>query len=242
MLLLRSVVVCQLLLRSFGGFATPTTSSSMERRIDRIARLVGPSPFDGESSALVQIEEEYKKPAGSRIVLSETDAGTLVVSVPGRRLGAADAGQATFAAAWISIVGAWTASAAAASPFFALFSTPFWFAGVRMARDLVPVSTTIVVGKYAWELTTEGPLGRTKTISAGATRDLDRAEVEVEAYVNDSPVTSLRLVEGVNEYAVRGLAPIEQKWLADLLNAWLKRIDEEDDDQLPPANNLISSS
>lgn len=151
-------------------------------------------------------------------------AHSQIVEVPGRRWRASDAGQASFVAVWLSIVGAWTAGAMAASPFFALFSTPFWLAGVRMAKDLVPSSTIVSIGKYAWEIATNTPLKSSPKVVSGATVDLDEAKLAIDAYVNDSPVTSLRLVEGVNEHVVRGLAPVEQQFLADLINAWLDHL------------------
>lgn len=232
---MKFVVQLGLLVRTYCVVAL-VSSSRLDRRAWKVARLLGPSPLEENTLVVPRLIEAkgLKKPAGSRLVVSETDAGTLVVEVPGRRLRASDAGQATFAAVWLSIVGVWTAGALAASPFFALFSTPFWLAGLRMARDLVPSSTTISLGAYAWEVTTTTPLEGTTTVG-GATPDLDSAKLSVEAYVNDQPVTSLRILEGVNSYVVRGLEPVEQQFVADLINAWLDHLHDEHDEERSPA-------
>ena len=72
-----------------------------------------------------------RQPAGSRVVVSKTDAGTLVIDVPARGFGADTLFSAAFAVAWFSGVGAWTAAAVTTGPLAALFSLPFWLAGAR---------------------------------------------------------------------------------------------------------------
>lgn len=88
---LRALLVGQLLLRScVAGFAASLLwpSSRLERRAEKMARLLGPSPLDekddkvedGCPHALVEVcsARGIRKPAGSRVLISETDAGTLV--------------------------------------------------------------------------------------------------------------------------------------------------------------------
>jgi len=203
--------------------------SRLDRRASRLTALLGHRDDD----EAVQVMR--RQPKGSRLVVSETDAGTLVVEVPGIQRFTADyAGQAAFAVVWLSIVASWTASAAVASaPIFALFSAPFWVAGVKMTKDLLPTSTRLSIGTFAWEMTTSSVAG--DRIESGATADLDAARIDVDSYYNDQPITTLRLVEGVNEFVVPGLAPVEQRWLRDQINHHLLRLrettpDDDDDD------------
>jgi hypothetical protein len=74
-----------------------------------------------------------KKPAGSRVELTNT-SGRLDIEIPPQGLSGANIGTGLFAVAWNAFVAFWTVSALAGGGIlFALFSAPFWYAGVQLA-------------------------------------------------------------------------------------------------------------
>jgi hypothetical protein len=74
-----------------------------------------------------------KKPAGSRVQLTNT-SGRLDIEIPPQGLSGANIGTGLFAVAWNAFVAFWTVSALAGGGIlFALFSAPFWYAGVQLA-------------------------------------------------------------------------------------------------------------
>lgn len=177
----------------------PTT----ELRARQLSRLLGSIDDDNETA--------LRRPAGSTIEVSKTDAGTLVIKVPPQA--PRDWSKLAFATTWCGVVAVWTAGAIASAPIFAAFSVPFWMAGARLLRETYVAATVVTIGEYAFEI---------NNIS-GSTADLDEAKVVVDAWVNGEPVTTLRLVEGITEHVVAiGLARKEQDWLVGIINDSLR--------------------
>ncbi|MEW5312551.1 MAG: hypothetical protein WDW38_004178 [Sanguina aurantia] len=77
---------------------------------------------------------QLSRPAGSRVVLERT-AGRLDINIPPKGMGADTLFTASFALAWNAFVAFWTFGALASGGIlFALFSAPFWLAGVQLGR------------------------------------------------------------------------------------------------------------
>ncbi|KAH9320533.1 hypothetical protein KI387_015172, partial [Taxus chinensis] len=74
-------------------------------------------------------------PAGTKVILTRTPS-QLNISIPPGGITAEIAGTGTFAVAWNVFIAFWTGSAIrmGAPLFFTLFSLPFWFVGIRLAR------------------------------------------------------------------------------------------------------------
>mmetsp|Transcript_20380 Transcript_20380/g.26420 ORF Transcript_20380/g.26420 Transcript_20380/m.26420 type:complete len:268 (+) Transcript_20380:90-893(+) len=203
------------------------TSSLFERRAHKLVRLLGEDE-QRSISPTTEARVLQRTPAGSRIQVSTTEAGTLEVLIPARRPGLDTALPAAFTLTWFGIVGVWTAGALVASPAFAAFSLPFWLAGARLASDTLidpATSTKITIGIYAFEITTYF-LGKTIRQIVGSTEDLSQAILITDGYINGEPVTSIRLIEGVNQHRIAGLAPIEIEWLCSLINDQISNLQE----------------
>jgi len=129
----------------------------------------------------------------------------------------------------------WTVSALAGGGILlALFSLPFWAAGASLAkqafgRQLVREHLEISLNK--WRLQQQVALARGSEPDwargggkelGGRTRDLSGAAMQVMGYVNGQPQGQLVLREGVESYSFgEGLDPLEQQWLASVINAHL---------------------
>ena len=97
-------------------------------------------------------------PRNSRVQVTRS-GDTLIVEVPPDGLSANTAAQGGFAVLWNVSVGLWTAGAlAGAGPVFALFSLPFWWAGVSISKAAVTgalLRETLTVSAQEWALTQE---------------------------------------------------------------------------------------
>lgn len=97
-------------------------------------------------------------PRGSRVQITRSD-DTLIVEIPPDGLSSSTATQGAFAVLWNVSVGVWTAGAlASAGPLFALFSLPFWWAGVSVSKAAVAsalLRETLTVSSRDWALTQE---------------------------------------------------------------------------------------
>ncbi|MCB0637588.1 MAG: hypothetical protein KDC54_13255 [Lewinella sp.] len=75
-------------------------------------------------------------PAGATIQLQEKYDGSTEIFLPARGLKGQDIFQVFFLLFWFGFITVWTLGAASGSTFFALFSIPFWIAGLVMAVNL----------------------------------------------------------------------------------------------------------
>jgi serine/threonine protein kinase len=112
---------------SFTRWLKRMTEPSLSRRFRTVREAI-----EGlDQSLQVRSLTIAEKPAGSRIQLKkDTDSFELVL--PSAGLDGSTLFLIPFAIAWNSFVLFWTAMAGQASIFFALFSLPFWTAGISM--------------------------------------------------------------------------------------------------------------
>lgn len=112
---------------SFTRWLKRMTEPSLSRRF-RTAR----EAIEGlDQSLQVRSLTAVEKPAGSRVQLKK-DADSFDLVLPPTGLNGGTLFLIPFAIAWNSFVFFWTAMASQASIFFALFSLPFWTAGLSM--------------------------------------------------------------------------------------------------------------
>jgi len=167
------------------------------------------------------LSRRRRAPAGTRAVLTRTDAGSLDLRLPARGLSLEDAPTAAFAGAWLATIGLWTRGALAASPVMAVASLPFWLVGAQLVGRVAvaPLTTAhLTIGEFAWTLDLGGP---NASRVGGATDDLDGAEAAAGDDADGG--AALVLAEGVRRHALRvPLTPPEVAWLADEINGWLR--------------------
>lgn len=97
-------------------------------------------------------------PTGSRLQV-DSAGGQLVIETPPAGLSGSVAATGAFAVAWNAFVAFWTVGAfAGGGVLFALFSTPFWFAGATMLRSTVLgalLRESVVLGSDGWQVKQE---------------------------------------------------------------------------------------
>lgn len=139
------------------------------------------------------------------------------VEIPPAPLSGATLGTGAFAVAWNAFVLTWTLGAlAGGGVLFALFSLPFWVAGVGLARSALAgalLKERVQVGVGRWGIQQElavlkeGALtwtGLGAKALEGKTQDLSQCRVHVAGYVNGVPQTVLQLKEGARGGQVDG--------------------------------------
>ncbi|DBA82766.1 hypothetical protein WJX77_011526 [Trebouxia sp. C0004] len=179
---------------------------------------------------------KFRQPAGSRCTVKRS--GTkLSVEIPPAKLGSEQAYTGAFAIAWNAFVAFWTVGAlAGGGVLFALFSLPFWFAGVSLGKTALAgslIRENLDIGQQKWSLSQHLPFvkagaprwsGGGKEIS-GRTRDLSGASMVTAGYVNGIQRTHIQLTEGVRQHIIgEGLSRTEQVWLTSAINEHLKRL------------------
>ena len=119
---------------------------------------------------------------------------------------------------------------------FALFSLPFWFAGVTLGKSALAgslIKENIEIGQQKWRSSQHLPWvksGKPKWSAGGKefegrTRDLQGASMVTAAWVNGKPQTHIRLTEGVRQHIIgEGLSRQEQVWLTSAVNEHLKSL------------------
>ena len=179
---------------------------------------------------------KFRQPAGSRAVVKRS--GTkLSIEVPPAKLGTDQAYTGAFALAWNAFVAFWTVSALAGGGIlFALFSVPFWFAGVTLGKSALAgslIRENIEIGQQKWRISQHLPwvkAGKPKWSGGGKelggrTRDLQGASMSTAAWVNGVPQTHIRLTEGVRQHIIgEGLSRQEQVWLTSAINEHLRNL------------------
>lgn len=179
---------------------------------------------------------KLRQPAGARCKVKRS--GTkLSVEIPPAKLGSEQAYTGAFAVAWNAFVAVWTISALAGGGIvFALFSLPFWAAGVSLGKTALAgslIKEDLDIGQQKWQMSQHLPFVRAgaprwtgggKEIS-GRTRDLQGACMVTSGYVNGVQQTYVQLTEGVRQHILgEGLSRTEQIWLTAAINEHLKRL------------------
>jgi len=236
-------------LSAAGGDDEPSADlEAVQRTRDRLAARI--DPYRDELAPRGNRRSRHRMPGGARSRLSRTDAGTLLVEIPGESLVSSSAlfGGA-FSIAWFSAIGSFTASAlATASLGAALFSAPFWFAGAAVVRQTILDPTrraSLELGDYAWSLRSEAALGLAARDESGDAEDVEgayllRAPVDAQlaadysrsltdsrgtSRAREAPAVALLLVVGAQEFVLgQGLAPAELEWLCEEINVHLQEL------------------
>lgn len=185
---------------------------------------------------------QLRKPPGSRVVVTKRGP-RLEIDIPPAKFDGSTAATGAFAVAWNAFVAFWTVSAlAGGGVLFALFSLPFWFAGASLVKQAFGrqfIRERLEIGLGRWELhqalaglrgrgadaAVDWAAARGKNVG-GSTADLGGASMQVVAYVNGVPQGQLVLRQGVESIVLgEGLDPLEQEWLADVINAHLAEVE-----------------
>ena len=183
------------------------------------AVLRGEMRLAAPSSAGVAVSGPRRRPAGSRVTI-ERDGDSLRVIIPPTGVTGGTVTQGSFAAAWLGIIGMWTATAitGGAPLLFTAFSAPFWLVGGRLVRDTVSpavVTTELCVDPASWRLTARTRAVTLRTLD-GVADDLDGVRLPAEG-------AGLELVEGVRTHRFgEALLPAEADWVLAEVNAYLR--------------------
>jgi len=211
--------------------ATNNTPSLQQSRRES-PTFLEPRPSSGGPGS------NLRKPPGSRIEVKKKGP-RLEIDIPPARFDGNTAATGGFAIAWNAFVAFWTVSALAGGGIlFALFSVPFWFAGVSLikqsfGRQFLRERIEIGLGKWTLQqqlagLKNRGELDWSKgggKEAQGRTSDLVGASLQITGYINGVPQGQLVLRQGVETYILgEGLDPIEQEWLAEVINAHLDEV------------------
>jgi hypothetical protein len=176
------------------------------------------------------------QPHGSRIVVS-SQAGELSLTIPGAGFRGSALSLFGFACFWLIFVTAWTAGAQYASLLFALFSAPFWLAGIWMmwqALSLIFGVTVLRIGpeRYALEKRLWGHVRRYE----GLTQSLGGASLaKGSTRINSQRIDHLVLHTGGHDVSFGAqLGLVERRWVVACINQHLgltePDADADDDD------------
>lgn len=217
------------MLRLLDGLLEP----SPEKRLDSpqeikalLEQKAAPQPVKSLAHATPQPPQPaLSLPYGSKIRKIERDALHIDIEIPGQ-FRAGSLGMLGFSAFWLTFVTVWTIGAASGSIFFALFSIPFWLVGIGMASAalygvfgrtklrLTPESVEITYAFAAFHHTRRVP-----------TVAIDKIEQAVRYTQNDQPVQGVNIYAGAQTLKLgSNLAPGEQQWLINELEAFVERI------------------
>uniref|UniRef100_A0A7S0RK56 non-specific serine/threonine protein kinase n=1 Tax=Chlamydomonas leiostraca TaxID=1034604 RepID=A0A7S0RK56_9CHLO len=199
------------------------------------------SPLQAQMLAAQQLSRGMvtRKPAGSRVILEKTP-GRLDITIPAKGLTGDTAMTGVFAVIWNAFVAFWTVGALAGGGIlFALFSTPFWFAGYQLARQAFGgalMKERVAVGRNKFRLGQELAVfnkngvtdflgGDNEKVIEGSSPDLLGARLITTMFVNDQPQTAIELVEGVRKHRFgEGLEIEEQQWLVYEINSHVEAL------------------
>lgn len=175
-----------------------------------------------------------RKPVGTRVVVErDRNSKLLRIIVPPRGFSGDTLSRGAFTVAWTGFTAFWTVGVitGGAPLVISLVSLPFWVTSVKLARstaeDIVGGATLVISfggGEreiFYFAIRLKGIFGN-DTLIEGDARDLDRALIETEMYVNGRPVTELVISEGTRRHVFGGgLEPVEQEWVRDEINNFL---------------------
>ena len=162
------------------------------------------------------------KPFGSRIEIKKSE-GFLEIYIPPTGWSRDGISILLFALFWDGFLVFWTSLALRAG-IFALFSIPFWIAGLGLTYvGLLTVygKVNILISdrkfKINWDV-----LGVRRLVQ-GKTEDLRFAELKSSYEVNNKPITELCLYQGVYGHKFgSGLSPVEKNWILQEINDFLR--------------------
>ena len=196
----------------------------------------------------VKVPGPLRKPPGSRVQVTKRGP-RLEIYIPPAGFDGNVAATGAFAIAWNAFVAFWTASALAGGGIlFALFSLPFWYAGVSLVKQAFGrqlIRERLEIGLGTWKLSQQLAVlkqgggggdgdgnkvdwgkGNGKQVG-GKTADLVGADAAITAYINGAPQGQLVLRQGVESFVLgEGLDPLEQDWLANVINSHLREVGE----------------
>lgn len=194
-----------------------------------------PSKVRSQASGAAVDTAPARKPAGTRVILERIPNRLDVTIPPKGLLNLEAASSAGFAVVWNAFVLAWTVGAlAGGGVLFALFSAPFWFAGVKLGKQALGAALLrerLSLSRSTFSLSQELATlnfdkqqaqfteGRNQKGVCGETADLLGARVATTMIVNGSPVTVVEVLEGVRVHRFgEGLDWAEQQWLVAEIN------------------------
>jgi eukaryotic-like serine/threonine-protein kinase len=169
------------------------------------------------------------KPFGSRVKLtisSTIDGDRLEVFIPPAGWSIELIPVMGFALFWNSFLVVWTAGAAKASVFFALFSIPFWIVGFGMIIFILTAlvgNARLVITKDTF--TIEQSIFWFKFVASGKIADIQKVELGSNSTINDQPVNEIMLRHGVKTHKFGvGLSAVEKEWLLSEIVYFLKNV------------------
>lgn len=169
--------------------------------------------------------ETVSPPFGTRIMVS-ADANTFDMKIPPLGLTGGGLFGMVFSVAWLGFVAVWTFFAAQGSFFFALFSLPFWVAGLGMMRGHIRKhfsTTTLHLDREGGTLL-QRPFGKRRRLH---TSQLNVTVTTPQPGKNTrnngtAPGKVLRLHHGVESYdLMEGFSENELRWVESELRGWL---------------------
>ncbi|KAI5075204.1 hypothetical protein GOP47_0009280 [Adiantum capillus-veneris] len=172
------------------------------------------------------LKQRVRKPSGTKVALRRTASG-LTINIPALGFNADAVGSGAFALAWNAFVMFWTRSAVVggAPLFFTMFSLPFWFVGVRLAKEslssfVVSVELHFNLSKFVIEWSAGQIL---KKRIEGNVGDIDNVKIVVEGARNGQVITSCQISEGTKQHKFgTGLQIVELDWLVQEIGEFLE--------------------
>lgn len=169
-------------------------------------------------------------------MILEKSPGRLDIEIPPEGVNSSSIGTGLFAVAWNAFVAFWTFSAlASGGVLFALFSAPFWFAGVQLAGQAFGGALSkerFAIGRNKFRLAQELAmvkngvarfLGQGSRSTEGDAADLSGARVVTTVIVNGVPRHAIEVVAGVKKYRFgEHLELSEQEWIVSEINGFLE--------------------
>lgn len=168
-----------------------------------------------------------RKPSGSKILLTKDD-NYLEILMPRKGVGTEVVSLTLFAIAWNSFLVMWTGVAVFSVPFginifFALFSLPFWGAGINLAWLILSTvfrRVRLCVNQQQIWQTSEIFGFKYKHPRASLRQDISKLELE---YLGNT--SRLVIWAGTHKYELNSYGHItdsELEWLAHELSDWLQ--------------------
>ncbi|KAH8948411.1 hypothetical protein BDL97_11G092500 [Sphagnum fallax] len=238
---------------------------------DVIEQLLEPAPEDrfqsaeeainalkGEASTWMQSSVSQKspgnawqlktaqQPAGTEVDLKKTDS-QLVIVIPPAGLTAETAGTGSFAVAWNVFLTFWTRTAivGGAPLLFTLFSLPFWFVGIRLAKTTLSSLTVAAKlqfkeSEFSIEWTVGGSLWKHQVV--GQLDDISSVGIVVEGKQDGQLMTACMLVEGVKTHKFgMDLKTNEKEWLVQEISSFLQIPCEQPTSSNQPFLNIVDA-
>jgi hypothetical protein len=179
----------------------------------------------------------------TRVKLSKTDAGTLILELPPTGLSSETVFAGALSIAWFSVVlpptfsGVWLYAATFSGVW--LIMLPFWAVGALIAKETLVdpfVTSKLTLGQYAWSFKSiyGGRNGITLNEKAGATDDLRSAGYERIDVVDGMPwlqyVIKLYGSVGATSLPMGTQVSVEEvKYLVDEINDHLRELQDMPD-------------